>query len=199
MSAIMNTSSQQIKAAKTEHQIEPLLLKRWSPRSFSEQAISVEQLHELFEAASWAASANNEQPWKYVYALKGTPAFEQLWETLKSGNQPWAKDAAALVVSLQRNTFQKNGNPNGKAMHDVGMANAQLVLQAAARDIYAHMMGGYEREPLKALLAEEETVEPVVVIALGYLGEAEALEEPYKSRELAPRTRIPVKEFTRAL
>ena len=188
-----------IKAPEVAYNIHPLIQKRWSPRSFSDQEIAPEQLNELFEAARWAASANNEQPWQYVYAFRGTPAFEQLWNCLKPGNQPWTKDAAVLIVSIERKTFAKNGNANPWSTHDVGMANAQLMLQAADRDIYGHMMAGFDAAQTAALLQLSEEQKPVCMIALGYLGEAEALEEPYKTRELAPRSRHSITEFTREL
>ncbi len=127
-------------------------------------------MDELFEAARWAASANNEQPWQYVYAHRGTPAFEQLWNCLK----PWST-------------------------HDVGMANAQLMLQAAQRDIYGHMMAGFDASQTAELLELSEEQRPVCMIALGYLGEADQLEEPYKTRELTPRNRLSITEFTRQL
>ncbi len=188
-----------IKAPETDYDLHPLIQKRWSPRAFADQLISKEQLNELFEAARWAASSRNEQPWLYIYAFRGTPEFEQLWECLMPGNQPWAKDAAVLMVSMYRTTLAKNGKPNGAAKHDLGLANAQLILQAAHRDIYGHMMGGFEKEKVQELLDLEENVEPVCMIALGYMGDADQLEEPYKMREQQPRTRMPIAEFAKKL
>ena len=194
---VVNTPN--IKAPTVAHDIHPLIQKRWSPRSFADEQIPTEQLNELFEAARWSASANNEQPWQYVYAHRGTPAFEQLWNCLKPGNQSWTKQAAVLIVSIERKTFAKNGNPNPWSTHDVGMANAQLMLQAAHRDIYGHMMAGFDAAKAAETLELSAEQRPVCMIALGYLGEAEQLEEPYKSRELSPRTRQSITEFTRAL
>jgi nitroreductase len=188
-----------IKAPDTQTELAPLIRKRWSPRSFSDRPVSTEQVKNLLEAARWAASANNEQPWRYTFAIKGTPGFEQLWNCLAPGNQPWTKDAAVLLVAMKRNTFQKNGKPNPWAEHDLGLANAQLLLQAAHRDIYGHMMAGFDKDKVNDLLSLDETVEPVCMMALGYLGEAEALEEPYKTRELTPRTRLPIEEFSQHL
>ena len=187
------------KTPKTEAEIHPLIAKRWSPRSFSNKPITKEQMNELFEAARWAASANNEQPWEYAYAFKDTDGFEKLWNCLMPGNQPWTKQASVLVVALKRNTFAKNGNPNPWAEHDLGLANAQLFIQATHRDIYGHMMAGFDKEKTKQTLALNEDVEPVCIFALGYLGEAESLEEPYLSRELAPRNRNSVEQFTKVI
>lgn len=193
----MNTID--IKAAKTQAAVHPLIKKRWSPLSFSDQAIPDEKMQELFEAARWAASAYNEQPWEYVYAHKGTPGFDDLWNCLMGGNQPWTKKAAVLVVAIARNTFSMNGKPNNWAMHDLGMANAQLLLQAAENDIYGHLMAGFEPDKVNDLLQLSENQQPVCMGALGYLGDPEELEEAYKSRELAPRSRKEVSEFITAL
>ena len=187
------------KEPAVQHEIHPLLRKRWSPRSFSEEQISGEQLNQLFEAARWAASANNEQPWQYVYAHRGSAAFEQLWGTLMPGNQPWTAKAAVLLVAIQRETFAKTGKPNLWAAHDVGQANAQLILQAAHQDIYGHMMAGFNASQLRKVLDLTEDQKPVCVIALGYLGEADALDEPYRSREQSARSRQSITEFTREL
>lgn len=188
-----------IKEAITKADLHPLILNRWSPRSFSNKAITNDQINELFEAARWSASANNEQPWEFVYALKGNEGFAKLWDCLLAGNQPWTKNAAALVVAIKRNTFEKNGNSNPWAEHDLGMANAQLMLQATHRDIHGHMMAGFDKEKVRAMLELSKDQTPVCFIALGYLGEAEALEEPYLSREQSPRNRKPIQKFVKEL
>lgn len=191
--------SSNTKAPVTTYDLHPLIGKRWSPRAFSGESISDEQVHELLEAARWAASSNNEQPWEYVYALKGTKGFEDLWETLLPGNQPWSGNAAVLIAAIARNTFSRNGKPNLWATHDLGMANAQLILQAAHRDIYGHMMGGFDKGKLSELLNLDDDRAPVAMIALGYKAEPETLEEPFRSRELAPRVRKPLEEIVRKI
>ena len=184
---------------ETKYNIHPLLEKRWSPRAFSPKPVTEEGVNEIFSGASWAPSAMNEQPWQYVYALRGTSGFDTLWDCLATGNQPWTKNAAVLFVALQRNTYEKNGRLNKLAMHDVGMANAQLLLQAGAKDIYGHLMGGFENDKVIEVLNLDENVSPVCMGALGYLGNADSLEEPYRSREKAPRTRKSLEEFVRRL
>jgi nitroreductase len=190
-----NLDTIQHKAAAAKHGVSAFITDRFSPRAFSDQAISEETMNTLFEAASWAASANNEQPWRYFYALKGTPGFDQLVATLMPGNQPWAPNAAALVVTVARKTFAANGNNNGSAEHDLGMANATLMLQARQLDIFSHPMGGYQKDKAKELLGLDDTQAPMCMIALGYLGSPDSLEEPYHTRELAPRTRKEIGEF----
>lgn len=188
-----------IKIAETKYSVLDLIKNRWSTRSFSTKEISEEELNTLLEAASWAASANNEQPWEYVYAHRGTEGFETLKNTLMAGNSPWAKDAAVLVAAIARTTFQANGKPNAAALHDLGLANSHLLLQATAMHIYAHVMGGFEQDKLRQALDLTEHQQAVCVIALGYLDVPEKLEEPYRGREITARTRKPLTEFSKKL
>ncbi|MBE9464034.1 nitroreductase family protein [Dyadobacter subterraneus] len=184
-----------IKIANTEHDVLDLIKNRWSPRSFSDKVIPENDLHTILEAAGWAASANNEQPWQYYYASKGHDGFVQITESLAGGNKPWAQHADVLIVSVARKTFEANQSENGAAMHDLGMANAHLLLQASALNIYSHMMGGFDKAKISETLDLTENQFPVAIIALGYLDEAEKLEEPFKTRELSPRVRKPLNEF----
>ena len=189
----------QIKAAQTQFDVATFITERFSPRAFSENSITNEAMNTIFEAASWAASANNEQPWEFYYAHKGTEGFQKIWESLMGGNQPWAKDAATLVVTVARKTFAANGTANGSALHDLGMANASLLLQARALDIFGHPMGGFDRAKAAEILNLDEDRMPVCVIALGYLGDAEQLIEPFKTRELTPRSRKSVDQFVKEI
>ena len=184
------------KTAPALFPLHELIGKRWSPRSFSEKTISKESINTLFEAARWAPSAGNEQPWEYIYAQKGTPGFDLLWHCLAIGNQPWTQNANVLVAAIARTTFAKAGKNNHFAQHDLGMANAQLVLQAASMDVYSHIMGGFDKIKLKEVLQLSETQEPVCMIAMGYADAPDKLEEPFRSREIAERVRKPITEFT---
>jgi nitroreductase len=186
-----------VKTAKNTTDIHPLIQKRWSPLSFSEKEISEEQLEELFEAASWAASAYNEQPWQYIYAHRGTDGFDKLWSCLAEGNQPWTKSASIIFVAISKDTFALNGKPNPWASHDLGMANAQLLLQAVNRDIYGHFMAGFSVDSVLQAFDLEDNVTPVCMGVLGYLGEPDKLDEDYRKRELSPRKRNPISEFTK--
>ena len=186
-----------IKTPIVQTDIHPLIQKRWSPLAFADKPISEGQMEELFEAAAWAPSAFNEQPWEYVYAHRGTEGFEKLWSCLAQGNQPWTKSASVLLVALYKNTFSRNGKPNPWGSHDLGMASAQLLLQAVHRDIYGHLMAGFDKAKLSALLNLEENVSPVCMGALGYLGHAESLDGAFKTRELSARSRQPVSVFTK--
>jgi len=187
------------KIARTATEVHPLIRKRWSPRAFAERPISDEQLAELFEAASWAASAFNEQPWRYVYSHRGTDRFEDLLAALAPGNQTWAADAAVLFVSLYKRTHTHNGRVNQLAGHDTGMANAQLLLQAIHRDIYGHLMSGFDPARVVETLELDDDLLPVCMGALGYLGAVDTLPDDLHARELTPRARRPVADFVQKI
>ncbi|MEQ8706773.1 MAG: nitroreductase family protein [Phaeodactylibacter sp.] len=185
------------KTAQTESAVHPLIKKRWSPRAFAERPINDQDLAALFEAASWAASSYNEQPWQYLYAHRADEAgFNRLLSCILEGNRAWAQGASVLVLSLAQANLARTGKPNRHYFHDTGAANTNFLLQAADMDIYGHMMGGFDFQKTVAEFDLEEGLEPVCFMALGYLGDPEQLEEPLRSREQAPRSRKSVDTFT---
>jgi nitroreductase len=184
-----------LKKAKTKYPVLDIIKNRWSPRSFSDKKISAEELHTIIEAASWSFSAMNEQPWRYVVAKKGTPLFDSFLELLYSGNKVWNKNAAAFVLSIKKIKYTANDQPNVNALHDIGAANILLTLQANSMGIYTHIMEGFSKEKVKSFLKLDDDLEPVVMIALGYPDKPEKLEEPFKTRELTPRSRKGLNEI----
>jgi len=187
------------KIAQTKFPVSEIIRNRWSARSFSEQAISNEDLDTILEAASWAPSAVNEQPWLYFAAQKGSEGFQKIFDTMAGGNQIWAKNAAAYIVSVAKTTFEANQKPNIIALHDVGMANANLLLQATDLGIATHPIGGFDKEKLSEVLQLSENQEPVLIVILGYLDEADKLPDPFRERELTPRTRKSLADFVKKL
>lgn len=185
------------KTATTQYPVIDLIKNRWSPRAFSEQALTEEEVNTILEAASWSASAMNEQPWEYYVAHKNTEGFNKIFNCLVEFNQLWAKNAAVLIVAVARKTFAANQDSNIWAEHDLGLANATLMLQASSMGIYSHAMAGFVKEKAIESLELASNQNPICVIALGRLGDAESLVEPYKSREAAPRTRKSISEFTK--
>ncbi|MFZ5947875.1 MAG: nitroreductase family protein [Stygiobacter sp.] len=187
-----------IKEAKTIYPVNELIKKRWSARSFSNKEISDDELNTIFEAASWAFSSMNYQPWRYIYSKKSDKVnFEKFVDCLSEGNKPWAKNASVLIFSLAKKNYD-DGNKNIAALHDVGAANATLILQAASMEIYGHLMGGYSKtKAIELFNIDTQEYEPVVFIALGYLDDPEKLEEPFRTRELTPRTRKPIADFVK--
>ena len=149
----------------------------------------------LFEAASWAASSGNTQPWVFVYAHRSDETnFQRLLGCLNPANQAWAQHAAVLVLALARNTLP-DGKPNAWARHDVGSATTTMLLQATAQGLYGHVMAGFDADKVRQEFNLPTDVEPVTFTTLGHLGTPDQLEEPNRTRETAPRTRKPVSEI----
>ena len=184
------------KSAEFESPVLEVIQQRRSRRAYSEAPVEKEKIHSLFEAARWAPSSVNEQPWIYLYATKiQTELYEKIFESLNESNKIWAKHAPLLVVSLIRKTHLRNDMPNLSARYDLGGANALLSLQAAHHGLNVHQMGGFGAEKLRENLNIPNLYEPVVVMAIGYPGDAQLLPEHLKVRELAPRERYLQQEF----
>lgn len=185
------------KPAPIEHPIHTLIQRRWSPRAFGAQLVEPAKIQQLLEAARWAASSMNEQPWNYLIATKDNAnEFAKMVSCLVPQNQAWAKEAPLLMISVAKVDFTKNNEPNRVALHDVGAASALLTLEALELGLFVHQMGGIEIEKIRTEYALPAGYEPVAAMAIGYPGDPEKLPEPYKTREAAPRTRKPTKEFT---
>lgn len=184
------------KTAQTPDPVLELVRQRWSPLAFSEQPVPPDQLRTLLEAAQWAASSYNEQPWSFIVASKDDPvAFDRLLGCLAAGNQEWAKTAPVLMLSVAKLYFERNGTENRHAFHDVGAAAATLALQATALGLFIHQMAGFDVAQARELYGIPAGYEPVAAIALGYLGDPQMLSERLLQRELAPRTRKPLESF----
>ena len=183
--------------APADHPIEALLRRRWSPRSFTGAPVAQAALDSLLEAARWAASCNNAQPWHLVIARRDrdAAAFEALLGTLSPNNQGWARNAGVLMLAVARTTFPANGTPNRHAWYDTGAAMAQMALQAGALGLQLHQMAGFDPAAARAAFAIPEGFDPVAAIALGHPGPAEALPEALAARETAPRQRRPASEW----
>ncbi|TPE44340.1 nitroreductase family protein [Pontibacter mangrovi] len=175
--------------------IHTLIENRWSPRAFSDESVGEEQLEALFDAARWAPSAMNEQPWRFIYAAKeDKAAFDRLSGLLVEGNS-WAKNAAVLFVSIAKTAYDFNGSPNKHAWHDVGLATGNLLLQATDLGLHVHLMGGFDAAKAKKELGIPDGFEAVAMGAIGYVGDPETLPENLKARELATRQRKPLNEI----
>ncbi len=176
--------------------VHDLFRDRWSPRAFANRIVSNEDLKAILEAARWAASSYNEQPWRFVVARKSDgPLYEKVLNVLLPFNQAWAKSAPVLIITAAKQTFTHNGTPNLHAMHDAGAALAYIALQATALGLRAHAMAGFDRERARTELGIPEGYEPAAAVAIGYLGSPDDLPAPYRERELAPRTRKPLSEL----
>jgi nitroreductase len=185
-----------IKRAETDHPINDLTAKRWSPYCFSNNKVSREDLCSLFEAARWAASSYNEQPWSYIVATREDhEEFERLLSCLVEGNQRWAASAPVLVLGIASLNFSRNGKPNRAAIHDLGQASANLVLEATARGLYVHQMIGILPDKAREVYAIPEGHEPMTAIAVGYPGDPKDFPDELQQRDANRRPRKPLKEF----
>lgn len=184
------------KFADTEYTVHDFIRGRWSPLAFSNRTVELEKLLILLEAARWAPSSYNEQPWSFIVATKENQAeYDRLFSCLVEGNQAWAQNAHVLILSVAKLFFERSGDQNRHAFHDVGLATENLVIQAIALELFVHQMAGFHVDKARELFNIPEGYEPLTALAVGYLGEPGTLPEKLQARELAPRTRKPLTEF----
>jgi len=183
------------KLAKTKYGIHPLLEKRWSPRSFLEQSIEKDKLRRIFEAVQWSPSSMNEQPWRFIIGEKGTETYEKIYDSLVDANKKWAKNAPVLIVSFAKKHFMDIHKENFHFLYDTGQAVAHLTFQATHEGLFVHQMGGFHFEKIKHYFNVPEEFYIVTVIAIGYLGSPEILDNVLKERENMERTRKDINEI----
>ena len=184
------------KRASTDYPIHELLAERWSPYAFQDRPVSEADLRSLFEAARWAASSYNEQPWSYLVATKENPEhFQQLLSCLVEANQIWAKDAPVLALGIASLRFTRNNQDNQAAIHDLGLATGNLVVEATARGICVHQMIGILPDKARDLFNIPEGFEAWTGMAIGYQGDPMTLPDALKQRDLVPRQRKPLVQF----
>ncbi len=184
------------KSSQTQYPIEDVLRQRWSPLAFSDRMVEPEKLRSVLEAARWAASSYNEQPWSFIVATSDNKAeFDRLLSCLAEGNQEWARNAPILMLSVAKLNFERNGVENRHAFHDVGAASAELAIQATANGLFIHQMAGFDVPLAQQTYSIPDGYEPVAAIALGYLGDPTTLSERLQQRENSPRTRKPLEKF----
>jgi nitroreductase len=187
-------------AAKFEpvpSEVHELIRARWSPRSYSPQDVPDQDLRTVLEAAEWAASSNNEQPWRFLIARKSADqaAFEKFLHLLVEGNQLWAHSAPILIIMAAKRTFTNSNSPNYYALHDTGAALANFMLQATALGLHAHGMAGFDHQRARQELAIPDDYEIAAAVALGYRDSPDKLSEKHVKSELAARQRKPLSEI----
>lgn len=186
-----------ISARSAEFAIDPLFLRRWSPRAFDGKPLTEDQVLTILEAASWAPSAFNAQPWRFVYAVKGTPEFDRLLSLLVEFNQSWAKDAGALVFIISKTHGTPPGASDEQPIYshsfDAGAAWGHLALQAELMGLHAHGMTGLRFDRTAEALNLPEGYRVEAAAAIGARGDGASLPEPLRGREV-PSTRRPISE-----
>lgn len=175
--------------------VSDLILRRWSPRAFSSKPVSATDLHKLFEAARWSASAYNEQPWRFLVGHQGDATYQKILAALVEFNQLWAGKAPVLILTLASKNFDRNGHENTHARYDAGAATALLMLQATYQGLHAHSMSGFDPAKAREALHIPEEYDVITVTAVGYLGDPNELPEAMQEMEKSPRGRKPVEEL----
>jgi nitroreductase len=185
-----------IKNAKTDHPILPALAERWSPYGFESRPVSPADLGSLFEAARWAASSYNEQPWNYIVATReNSEEFARLVSCLVELNQAWAKTAPVLVLGVVSLRFAKNNQENRAAVHDLGLASGNLAVEATVRGLSVHQMIGILPDTARKVFQIPAHFEAWTALAIGYKADPSSLADDVKRRDLSPRQRKPLSEF----
>ena len=189
----MNT----LKHAKPDHAIHPLIASRWSPYAFSGQAVETDKLLQCLEAARWAASSYNEQPWRFIVATRDdTQAFATMLGCLMEANQGWAENAGVLIVTAAKKAFAKNDKPNRVAEHDVALAVANLTFQASELGLHVHQMAGLDLQKARHTYHMPDGFDPVTAIAIGYAAPVSAdTSDPLGQRDVSPRQRMPLSQW----
>jgi nitroreductase len=183
------------KAASSKRPLLEAIRHRWSPRAFDSRPVEREKLLTILEAARWAASANNLQPWRFIIALRENEAeFQVMLSVLGENNQSWAKNAPVLLIAVV-NELRPDGNRNAHAEHDTGMAMAHIALQATDLGLYTHMIGGFSADKARETFSIPEGYRPITAMALGYYGDVKQLNENQQQREEAERQRKPLSEL----
>lgn len=184
------------KVARNDSPIHDLLRNRWSPRSFADRPIEPAKLRSLLEAARWAPSSYNEQPWAFLVATRDQPQeYQRLLCCLVEFNQSWAYSAPVLMLAVAHLVFDRNQKENRHAFHDVGLAVGNLTLQATAEGLGVHQMAGILVDKVRQEYGLPADWEPVSGIAIGYPGDPDQLSEQLREREVAPPARKPLSSF----
>ena len=192
------TSLQEIEKAKhapPSDGVLEIIRTRWSPRAYSDKQVSAETLRGIFEAARWAASSYNEQPWRFLVGRRGDETYKKIFDSLVEFNQGWAKTAPVLILSVAKTKFTHSGEANRFGLHDTGAATAYIGLQATHFGLHTHSMAGLDPEKARKAFNVPADYEIGAVTALGYLGDPNTLPDQLKQQELSPRQRKPLEEI----
>jgi len=185
-----------LKLAPTTEEVLPVIRARWSPRAFSDREVSTADLRKIFEAARWAPSSSNEQPWRFIVGLRNTDTYQKIASSLVEFNQAWALKAPVLILGAAKRHFGHNDSLNAYALYDLGAATGFVTLQATALGLSTHQMGGFDQGVARKALEIPDEFEIGSVMALGYQGEPASLTNSRMlEQETSPRTRKPLAEF----
>jgi len=187
------------KHAAADHEVLDLIRERWSPRAFdAARSLSLDEIWRLFEAARWAPSSRNEQPWRFILTHRdhSPDAYQRLFSALTAGNQSWARTAPALILAAVQLVVEQTGETNRHAYYDAGQAVAYLTLQAQSQGLGIRQMEGFDHAIAREVCKVPDGFEPAVVMAVGYPGSPDALaSDKHRAAEVAPRRRRKASDF----
>jgi nitroreductase len=184
------------KNATTIYPIHGLIQMRWSPRSFKDRTVERVKLIQVLEAARWSPSWRNDQPWRFIVATKENPEdYRRLFDCLKSGNQRWAGLAPVLMIAAAKKEYDHAPKTTPMTFYDTGQAVAQLAIEALSQGLYVHQMGGVHLERIRENYGMPATYQPIVALAIGYLGQPTDLPRDLQPKEEAARTRLPLSKI----
>lgn len=186
-----------LETRRSELELSDVLNNRFSPRAFSAREVAEQELELVLEAARWAPSSMNEQPWRFVVTRRGGDAHARLLETLNPSNRTWADKAPVLILAMVHRTLSRNGQVNHHARHDLGLATAHLTAQATALGMGVHILGGFNAEAARAAFNLPEELDIVSVLVLGFPGDADQLPDNLRERETRRSVRHPLSELVR--
>lgn len=178
-----------------KYPINNLIKQRWSPRAFSNKAVEKEKIQSILEAARWAPSAFNEQPWRFIVSQKGDDTYENILKTLIDWNIQWAGKANVLIVNIAKKTFSHNGKQNVTFKYDLGQAVGSMIIEVVNQGLYSHQMSGFDANKAAELLNIPDDFQAVSVTAIGYYGNINELPEDMAEIEIKPRERKELKEI----
>ncbi len=177
------------KTTPTQFNIHPHIEQRWSTRAFDTKSVEPEKIKSLLEAARWAASAFNEQPWRFIVGTDHNPTYKKILETLVEWNQIWAGQAPVLILNVAKRSFTHNGKKNVTFKYDLGQAVANMAIEAVNQGLFSHQMSGFDAEKAGQLFQIPEDYQAISVIAVGYYKENAELPQDMLDGELKPRVR----------
>jgi nitroreductase len=180
------------KRAVTSHPINELSASRWSPRAFLNKPVEEEKIRAMFEAARWSASGGNEQPWRFILGLNQDPTWQRLFASLDEGNQVWCRQVPVLILAVANTISSWDGDISGYYHYDTGQAVAHLSLEAMHQGLHVHQMGGFSVNQVREDFNVPDDHAPLTIIAAGYRGDPDQLDEKLKKREVQERQRKPL-------
>ena len=184
-----------LKPTNNDFPITEIFRQRWSPRAYSSKPVEESKLKSIFEAARWAPSSNNEQPWRFILGRKGDETWDKIYQSLVEWNQKWAGNAPVLILNMGKRTYTYKGKPNPTYLYDTGQAVSMLVNEVVNQGLFGHQMGGFSAEKASELLNIPSDYHPISVTAIGYYGDPDSLPEDMRKSEMEPRKRLRQEEI----